>query len=385
MGGLTMLDSAFHLALADLRHTLRRREVWLWTFVLPIVFFYFIGTITARMGGGDGPDTLAVVVPPEAGFLADRFVNHLTAGGYTVVRVKSPEGLEHVNEERKVFVPADFTQSLLNRKQAKLSFRHRDDGQSDDSDRFRIQKAAYESVADMATVQLQGKPVDAASLIALDSAPRNLELVKQTAGTRREIPTGFEQAVPGTMVFFLLLVLMTNNAANLVAERDAGILRRLASAPMSRGAVVLGKWGVRMMLGVMQIIFCMLAGRFLFHVHWGPYVIVVLVVMVVYGSFCAAMGLWLGSIARTRQQAGGLGALASNILACIGGCWWPVEIMPRAMQTFSKLTPTGLTMDALHQLVNFGSVPQVILPHVAALALLAVGAGALAARSFKFV
>ena len=48
-------------------------------------------------------------------------------------------------------------------------------------------------------------------------------------------PIGFSQAVPGTMVMFTMLVLLTSGAVTLVVERDQGLLRRLASAPISRG------------------------------------------------------------------------------------------------------------------------------------------------------
>ena len=37
------------------------------------------------------------------------------------------------------------------------------------------------------------------------------------------------------------------------------------------------------------------------------------------------------------------------------------------MQSFSKLLPTGLAMDALHQLVNFGAHWTTVIPHAAVL------------------
>ena len=41
---------------------------------------------------------------------------------------------------------------------------------------------------------------------------------------------------------FTLLVLLSSGAAQLVVEREQGLLRRLASTPIPRGSVVLGKW-----------------------------------------------------------------------------------------------------------------------------------------------
>ena len=51
-----MLHSAWFIARRDLLLLLRQRETILWTFVMPFLFFYFIGTVTARFGvsGGAG-------------------------------------------------------------------------------------------------------------------------------------------------------------------------------------------------------------------------------------------------------------------------------------------------------------------------------------------
>ena len=49
---------------------------------------------------------------------------------------------------------------------------------------------------------------------------------------------------------FTMLVLLTTGANQLVVERSQGLLRRLASTPISRGSVVLGKLGARVALGM---------------------------------------------------------------------------------------------------------------------------------------
>src|SRR5690242_13447927 len=71
-----MLRNAFFLARQDLVRLLRVRETLVWTFVMPILFFYFIGTITANIAGPvDSRDFLALQASAGellAGPLADR-------------------------------------------------------------------------------------------------------------------------------------------------------------------------------------------------------------------------------------------------------------------------------------------------------------------------
>jgi ABC-type multidrug transport system permease subunit len=186
------------------------------------------------------------------------------------------------------------------------------------------------------------------------------------------------------MVMFTLLVMLTSGAVLLVIERREGLLRRLASTPIARGEVVLGKWGGRMVLGLTQIGFAMVMGSLVFKLDWGPDLAMVLLVMIAYAALMASLGLLFGSVARTHGQAVGLGVLCSNLLAALGGCWWPIEITPRWMQGLALVLPTGWAMDALHKLVSFGAGPASAAPHVAGMALAAVVLGALAARAFRF-
>ncbi|MEM6456647.1 MAG: hypothetical protein AAF772_16270, partial [Acidobacteriota bacterium] len=62
-----MLRGTLFIAREDLLQWLRQREVLLWAFVMPVVFFYFIGTVTratpSPAGSADRLDPLTLVAP----------------------------------------------------------------------------------------------------------------------------------------------------------------------------------------------------------------------------------------------------------------------------------------------------------------------------------
>jgi ABC-2 type transport system permease protein len=128
----------------------------------------------------------------------------------------------------------------------------------------------------------------------------------------------------------------------------------------------------------------MIAGTVLFHVRWGPNLPAVVLMLLVYGSLAAALGMLLGNFGRTEAQVIGLGVIASNVLAGLGGCWWPIEITPMWTQKLALVFPTGWTMDALHKLMNFGASPASVIPHLCVTAALALCAGFVLAKSFRF-
>jgi ABC-type multidrug transport system permease subunit len=128
----------------------------------------------------------------------------------------------------------------------------------------------------------------------------------------------------------------------------------------------------------------MAASSLLFHLNWGADLPMVLLVLLAWGALCASLGMWFGSVVRTHGQAIGIGVLAANVLAALGGCWWPIEIAPRWMQTLANLLPTGWTMNAMHQLVSFRAGAASALGSLAALGVAAVVVGWLGARRFRF-
>ena len=378
-----MLQAAWFIARKDVQYIVRGRETILWLFIMPIVFFYFVGTITSGFaGGGPAKPRLAVQVPDNAGFLGDEVVRRLKATGYEVVRPATAEAFDEA--ARRLTIPEDFTASALAGKKTILHFARREGGLEQQRDQVRVSRAAYTVLADLVACTAEGREPSSETFANLEALPRALKLEVQAGGHRLVIPTGFEQAIPGTLVMFTLLVLLTSGAATLAADRRLGRLRRLASTPISRNVIVFGKWGGRLVVGFVQIIFAMAAGTILFKMTWGPDLAMILLVLLAWGGLCASLALFLGSLVRTEGQAVGVGVLASNALAALGGCWWPIEITPAWMQTFSKFMPTGWTMDAMHRLITFRSGAASALPHVLVLFAAALLFGWLAARRFRF-
>ncbi len=377
-----MLRNALYLARKDLRLMLRERHTWAWVFVMPMVFFYFIGTVT---GGFSRPRTsverIALYVPEKDDLLASQLQRRLEAQGYRVDRVDERKLASYA---RRIYVPEGFTESVRAGHQAVLKLSRTGGGLAADYDEVRVRRAAYSVLADLIVATKDGASPTGAALEKLVTAPRAITLSAVPAGRRKTIPSGFQQAVPGTMVMFLLLVMFTTGGVSLQQERTLGILRRLASTPMSRGAVALGKWLSRFVLGIIQIAFAMLAGSLLFGVDWGSYLPAVFALLLAYAALAASAGMILGNFGKTEGQVIGLGVIASNVLAMAGGCWWPAEITPLWAQKLALLLPTGWAMNGLHRLISFGDAPMAVVPHTSAMVVAALAAGWIVARKFRF-
>ncbi|MEM7305592.1 MAG: ABC transporter permease [Planctomycetota bacterium] len=386
-----MLRDALYIGWHDLKVMIRQKDTILWTFLMPFLFFYFLGTVTGGFsGGGASSEKIAVRVAPDAGFRADEVQKRLEEQDFQLVRPDEDPEAETPFEDyrRRLEFPAGFTAGVLAGEPQDVLFRREGAGLSTDYDNFRLTRAVYTVLADLlaaSSLAAPGADVGAEEVAALQAHPRALQLEVEPAGRRKVIPSGMEQTVPGTMVMFTMIILLTSGGSSLLTERREGLLRRLASAPISRSAVVAGKWGGRLALGLVQIAYAMLIGRIVFGVDWGAGLPMVLLVLLAYASMLSSLAILLGNFARSEGQAVGLSVLATNILAALGGCWWPIEITPSYMQKLALFLPTGWTMDAMHKLVSFGAPMSSCLPHVVGMLLLALLLGKLSARTFRFV
>jgi ABC-type multidrug transport system permease subunit len=168
----------------------------------------------------------------------------------------------------------------------------------------------------------------------------------------------YQTLVPAYAVMFAFFLVLTVGWV-FVAERRQGTLKRLRAAPVSQAEILLGKLLPCFVISLGQGIFLLVAGRLLFGMRWGPdqwsfWQQASWLLLVVFSTSLAAMGLALlvAVLARTEIQVAIYGALPVLVMALIGGCVLPREMMPEQTQKLSLFTPQGWALDAYRELLN---------------------------------
>src|SRR5687768_17930097 len=85
------IRSAAFIARADLWFMLRQRETLLWVFAMPLLFFYFIGTVTGGFGSPRDPTDPIALQTPAAGVILDAIVHRLEQQNFRVERPATAE------------------------------------------------------------------------------------------------------------------------------------------------------------------------------------------------------------------------------------------------------------------------------------------------------
>jgi ABC-type multidrug transport system permease subunit len=353
------------IAVHDLRQTFTDRSAMLWMLVLPVVFAVFIGFVTGGGGGQDDPTddrAYLTIVDLDGGSLARMLIDELESDRLSLNEI-GPEALD--NDERKVrilTIPAGFTDSVLNGEQVTLRI-DKEPGTSEPAAlvaQARTVAAISRVVASL--IEVAGAAGVDAKLTAEQfdgyTSPDDLVTVESRfAGGSTVAPSGFTQSVPGNTVMFVMLVALTYGSASLAGEREGGLLRRLATAPVSRAELILGKIGGRFFIAWVQVTALVAVGAILmpvFGFSLGDNLFGVYLVLLVYAIAVAPLGVLLGAWFKEPNHAANVGVLLTLLMAALGGCWWPIEVVSRPLQRLALVFPTGWAMHALHQLIAFG-------------------------------
>lgn len=364
-----------------IRLFLRTKVGYVWLFVVPFVFVYFTGVGFRESGSPSNPKPSVLIENQDHGFLGDLFKDELNAQGMNVV------GEEKRSEaERGIRIPTNFTEKVLQQKQSKLEFFKTEgsDAEAAAMIELRLARAVIalnSHLLELATQTNSLAPLSEAGLRSMMAKTNPVSLNSKFAG-RKPVPAGFNQSLPGTLVMFLMMNLLIFGGVSVSWERTNGVLKRLAVYPIRKWELVVGKVYGRFLLGLVQIIFLLFAGRVVFKVNIGDNIVGLLVTLGLYAWVAASLGVLIGSVVANPDKTVGLCVLSSIIMAALGGCWWPLEIVPDSMKLVGHFFPSAWTMDALHQLISFGGGIETILPKLGVLALFATAANFGAAKFF---
>ncbi len=372
------------IGLCDLRLMLKERNALIWILAIPVIFVAVFGHV---FQAGSGPRKYAIaVVDADRTFASRSFIAFL---GRERVQVRVLQPAERDTARglvRVLAIPRGFEDSLASRERVALDL-ERVSGHSQESDlgaKVAVYKAIFGMLGTLASADSTGEadramyatPEFQARFAALAERPDLIRTEVRTAGKGRAMPTGFGASAPSMLVLFLLMNTVVYGSALLAEEKQSRCLSRLATMPISRTELILGKVGGRLLIAIVQSAILIAVGSMVFSVYWGPSLPALAILIVSLGLCAAALGILLGAVFRTPEQAGAVAWIIPLFLGAIGGTWWPLEVVPPWMRILAHVSPAAWAMDGLHGLMAFGKGPAVVI--VPSLVLLA-GAAALTA------
>ena len=376
------MSKALHIGINDLRLFLKDKTSYIWLIGMPLAFAFVMSFSAREPREGRNARPEVYIENLDSGFLSNLFLDTL-----------GREGVRPVGEERKgkakrgIAIPEDFTRKILSKEQTIFEVFKMED--ADDPRSMLVQVSVFRAavafngyLVEHAKGHGANAPLTEESLQAIMDTENPVLLDARFAG-RKPVPVGMGHSLPGNLVMYLMLNLMIFGGASIANERRNGVLKRLSINPIGKAELMGGKLFGLILLGCVQIIVFMILGQFVFGVNMGDQPVSIFLLLLVLSWVGASVGILIGFLLISEDKIIGVCLMIGLPMGALGGCWWPLEVVPETFQTVALTLPTGWALDGLHKLITFGLDINHLGKHFAVLAGFGLVANVLAARFFR--
>jgi ABC-2 type transport system permease protein len=343
---------------STVRRLARDRLALLFIVLLPLVIILIIGV---TFGDGGSNRLPVAIVEQDPGPLASRLRAELEASP-----ALDPRAYEDQDALRKavrrgvvaagLVVPAGYDQALRAGRQAEVTFVVDQTRPAPAPVRSAVAAVVARQAATVRAAQFTsetaGVPFDTAlaRARALSAGQERVRVEATTIGGREDpLPTGFNYTAPANLVLFVFITSLAG-AAGLIEARRLGVTRRLLATPTTVTTILVGEALGRFAIALLQGLIIFLLGWLLFGVDWGdpPAALLLVVTFALVGT---GVGMLLGAVLRNAEQATSIGPPVGIALGMLGGCMWPLAIVPEPMRAAGHLFPHAWAMDAFIALI----------------------------------
>jgi len=178
--------------------------------------------------------------------------------------------------------------------------------------------------------------------------------------------------VPGLIVLIMTLIGALLTALVMAREWERGTLEALFVTPVRTDEILLGKTVPYFVLGLIGLLLCLLAAKFLFHVPFRGSLTMLNGASMLYLLVALAIGLLISSAFKSQFVASQITILVTFLPAVmLSGFLFDLSSMPAAVRIFTYLLPARYYVALLQTIFLAGDIWPVILPNMIVLAVMA--------------
>lgn len=357
-----------------IRRALGSRRSILTYLVFPVVI---VSVIVALVGGGSTPAPIGYV-NLDQGPAGQRLISELQRQTGRELQAEPDEAaLKQMITNRKlpfaIVIPRDYSASLLAGDAAAPIYYELNVTENSVLARMAVQ-AEHRRLAETAAL-VGANAGNGSSAAGMTAFSRLLEAQDRTAV---RITLTDEHLYPrqglNNVIGFTLLFLMSlaGTCVSLILEdRREGTMARMFTAPVNAAQVALGNFLGCFLLGWLQIAALLLVTRGLLRYDYGVPVWLHAAVLTAFMLVTIGLATALAGLVRNPDLVPTLNTLVLTPTCMLGGCFWPISIMPDYLQIAANFMPQKWAIEAVKRVSEGGSLTEAGAP-IAILLLMAV-------------
>jgi len=368
------LRKVFAVTTADLRRSFRDRLGLVFVFLLPFVFVLAFG-----LSNRGSAEVERIGIAGDGGAAGATLYNALTEqAGVKVERVADREALEHAVDARRfaagIAIPDDLSTTLAGGRGASIIVMADPQMEAAGAARLIIASVVAEQNSLLQAAHWASDQNGSTVISELEHAQELAGASPATIGVRAEPigsavderPLGFERTATANLVLFIFLNSVA--AAGLVVDtRRLGIFDRIRCT-VNPTVIIFGQLVSRLALALIQAVVIIAGCALLFGVRWGSPVAVAAVVTLFCVVSAGAATLTSVLVRGNRQRVVLVAPPVAILLGMLGGCMWPLWIVPSSLRTIGHVTPHAWAVDALSDVAVARGIPPGIAVQLAVLA-----------------
>ena len=361
----------------DLSQLMRDRNTFLFFLIMPIAFTLLFGFASGGFSKGISDSRIPVGYLDQDNSRLSRQLHDLLSAS-KVIRLDKGDTLQNMSSRvadeklaAAIIVPAGYGHNLLRGRPARLTLIANTStpaGTSAESEALTTSihlESAVRTAVIMEGLAGDRSPFDYTFELALDAWKDPPITIKDTTSsiiTKKNVSAALANTSPGMMLQFAIAGLLVA-AQLIVSERKTRCLQRLLTTATARSHILLGHY-----LAIFTIIF----SQFTLLIAFAQLILkldylsapdATLLVALAAALCLAAMGLLIGTIAKSEEQAIVLSLVPMFLLGGLGGTMMPLEATSPTFQAIGHISPVAWAMDGFKYIITRGlGVESVLLP-----------------------
>ncbi|MFS1513334.1 ABC transporter permease [Chengkuizengella sp. SCS-71B] len=300
----------------------------------------------------------------DGGLLGEELIHNLSS--FSEYEILAAQDVEEVKEwvadgkaNYAIAIHKDFTQNLFNGKSINVTLYQL----NQNAESFALKQRLDLRINQFAQSIKQLKQIDGNGVSIQPAMESLMEQVNKNQVSA--VYTKFNENVKpglnsilGFMIMFLM-GLIVSSVTLILEDRANQTMMRIYAAPIQRYEIVLGHFLGSFLIGSLQVIFLLMFTKYIvgfeYGVSFGKLLLILLFFML------ASMGI-ATAIASTVNNIKILSNITPLIVVptcMIGGCFWPIEIMPDFMQKLANIVPQKWTIEAVEKMAMGQSLSDV--------------------------
>jgi ABC-2 type transport system permease protein len=333
------MKGILQFALTEIKLVLKDKSFYIWALLLPLFFI-----VVFSGGNGSDKDSKTRTKPAlkitnhDRGVLSGKLIKYLKEEGFFFYEDKTEDVL------RELVIPDTFSQKLSNHEQVSLQLIMNTDEMSNASISAKVSifRAVFKFIA--------------LNNFDIKNPKKFLKLDTKWLGSKAgdPVPQGYIHQVPATIINFLMFNLLIFGGITVVKLRERGLLKRFITTPQGSFGIWLSLMTANLFVGMVVILMVFISSSLIFPVSFFNFSsLPVLLILVVYSISISALSVFLGSVLKKHEAIVGVSVLLANLFAALGGCWWPLELVPDFMKKIALFVPASWAVRSVDQLLFF--------------------------------